>query len=151
MRLLRVMSVLVRQHYTLLSTECEIFLSMLVKFLDADKPMWLRVIAIEVLHAITADPPSLRSFCEYYDMQAHSTKIFRDMVRLGRALFLSHPGHSRPALISRCYSRQVNAIGGFMQSLFQTTEKDKLSIVPTPPDHGVYLAMLDKSEPPSVG
>uniref|UniRef100_A0A7N6ALB8 Protein MON2 homolog n=1 Tax=Anabas testudineus TaxID=64144 RepID=A0A7N6ALB8_ANATE len=37
MRLLRVVSVLIKHFYTLLVTECEIFLSLLVKFLDGEK------------------------------------------------------------------------------------------------------------------
>ena len=37
-------------------TECEIFLSLLVKFLDADKPQWQRVMAIEVIHSLCVQP-----------------------------------------------------------------------------------------------
>ena len=33
-------------------TECEIFLSIIVKFLDADKPFWQRTVALEVLHQV---------------------------------------------------------------------------------------------------
>ncbi len=42
-------------------TQCEIFLSMLVKFLDSDKPMWQRTLAIEILHAFCNQPALLRS------------------------------------------------------------------------------------------
>ena len=30
-------------------TECEIFLTLLVKFLDPEKPLWQRALALEVL------------------------------------------------------------------------------------------------------
>ncbi|ELK27674.1 Protein MON2 like protein [Myotis davidii] len=72
-------------------TECEIFLSLLVKFLDADKPQWLRAVAVESIHRLCVQPQLLRSFCQSYDMKQHSTKVFRDI---------------------------VNALGSFIQSLF---------------------------------
>ncbi|KAI1239326.1 hypothetical protein IHE44_0012444, partial [Lamprotornis superbus] len=91
MRLLRVVSVLIKQFYSLLVTECEIFLSLLVKFLDADKPQWLRAVAVESIHRLCVQPQLLRCFCQSYDMKQHSTKVFRDI---------------------------VNALGSFIQSLF---------------------------------
>ncbi|KAF4792345.1 hypothetical protein TURU_121228 [Turdus rufiventris] len=59
MRLLRVVSVLIKQFYSLLVTECEIFLSLLVKFLDADKPQWLRAVAVESIHRLCVQPQLL--------------------------------------------------------------------------------------------
>lgn len=41
-------------------TECEIFLSLLVKFLEIDKPIWQRVLAVEVLHQLAVQPRLLR-------------------------------------------------------------------------------------------
>lgn len=41
-------------------TECEIFLSLLVKFLDADKPQWLRAVAVESIHRLCVQPQLLR-------------------------------------------------------------------------------------------
>ncbi|XP_035282271.1 protein MON2 homolog isoform X3 [Anguilla anguilla] len=91
MRLLRVVSVLIKHFYSLLVTECEIFLSLLVKFLDGEKPQWLRAVAVESIHRLCVQPHLLRSFCQSYDMKQHSTKVFRDI---------------------------VNALGSFIQSLF---------------------------------
>ncbi|XP_065066543.1 protein MON2 homolog isoform X1 [Rhopilema esculentum] len=79
MRLLRIVSILIKQFYTLLVTECEIFLSLLVKFLDADKPFWQRALALEVLHSLCVQPQLLRSFCQFYDLQEHSTKVFHEI------------------------------------------------------------------------
>ncbi|XP_061085397.1 protein MON2 homolog isoform X2 [Conger conger] len=91
MRLLRVVTVLIKHFYSLLVTECEIFLSLLVKFLDGEKPQWLRAVAVESIHRLCVQPHLLRSFCQSYDMKPHSTKVFRDI---------------------------VNALGSFIQSLF---------------------------------
>ena len=80
MRLLRIVAVLIQNYYKLLITECEIFLSLLVKFLDSEKPMWQRATALEVLNKLCAKHQLIRNFCESYDMKAHSTKIFEEIV-----------------------------------------------------------------------
>ncbi|RWS27584.1 protein MON2-like protein, partial [Leptotrombidium deliense] len=83
MRLLRIVNVLIQKFYTLLITESEIFLSLLVKFLECDKPNWQRAIALEVIHKMC--------------MQSNliSSKIFRDIVTaLGvytQSMFISPP------------------------------------------------------------
>ncbi|XP_076369562.1 mon2 homolog, regulator of endosome-to-Golgi trafficking isoform X2 [Tachypleus tridentatus] len=91
MRLLRIVSVLIQKYYIMLVTECEIFLSLVVKFLDGDKPQWQRALALEVLHKMCIQHELLKSFCESYDMKPHSTKILQDI---------------------------VNALGSYIQSLF---------------------------------
>lgn len=79
-RLLRVVSLLIQKYHSILVTECEIFLSLIVKFLDVDKPSWQRSLALEVLHKIIVQPPLLTQFCESYDMKDHATNIFQDIV-----------------------------------------------------------------------
>uniref|UniRef100_A0A673LAY6 Protein MON2 homolog n=1 Tax=Sinocyclocheilus rhinocerous TaxID=307959 RepID=A0A673LAY6_9TELE len=138
MRLLRVVSVLIKHFYSLLVTECEIFLSLLVKFLDGEKPQWLRAVAVESVHRLCVQPHLLQSFCQSYDMKQHSTKVFRDI---------------------------VNALGSFIQSLFILPSAGNASSTSTPAGHththtfarwsyrGVFLLsleMLDKVEPPSI-
>ncbi|XP_015915930.1 protein MON2 homolog isoform X2 [Parasteatoda tepidariorum] len=91
MRLLRIVSILIQRYYKILVTECEIFLSLVVKFLDVDKPPWQRALALEVLHKMCIQPELLKSFCQSYDMKPHSTKIFKDI---------------------------VNALGSYVQSMF---------------------------------
>ncbi|XP_051740951.1 protein MON2 homolog isoform X2 [Ctenopharyngodon idella] len=105
MRLLRVVSVLIKHFYSLLVTECEIFLSLLVKFLDGEKPQWLRAVAVESVHRLCVQPHLLRSFCQSYDMKQHSTKVFRDI---------------------------VNALGSFIQSLFILPNTGNTSSTGTP-------------------
>lgn len=91
MRLLRVVSILIQKYHSLLVTECEIFLSLIVKFLDPDKPTWQRSLALEVLHKMTVQPELLNSFCKCYDLNKHTTSIFQDI---------------------------VNSLGAYVQSLF---------------------------------
>ncbi|KPJ19291.1 Protein MON2-like [Papilio machaon] len=91
MRLLRLVSIIVHKYHQVLVTECEIFLSLTIKFLDPDKPLWQRALALEVLHKMTIQPHLLKAFCECYDMKPHATNIFQDI---------------------------VNALGAYVQSLF---------------------------------
>jgi hypothetical protein len=78
-RLLRVVCILIRSYFTLLITECEIFLSLLIKLLEPDKPVWQRSLAIECLHKIIIHQNLVKLFCLSYDMQPHASKILRDL------------------------------------------------------------------------
>ena len=42
-------------------TECEIFLSLLVKFLDPERPPWQRTLVLEVLTRLCSHPALVRS------------------------------------------------------------------------------------------
>ena len=51
-KLLRVVSILILEYHSLLTTETEIFLSLVMKFLDPDKPSWQNSMALEVVHQV---------------------------------------------------------------------------------------------------
>lgn len=72
-------------------TECEIFLSLLLKFLESDKLGWQRAIALDVLHKIVVQPHLLRysdslSFLFFswfslnYDERPNATKVVEGMM-----------------------------------------------------------------------
>lgn len=48
------------------TTECEIFLSLLIKFLDPEKPGWQRCLALEVLHKLSTQPTLIRYVFKNY-------------------------------------------------------------------------------------
>ncbi|KAL2776123.1 protein MON2-like protein isoform 4 [Daubentonia madagascariensis] len=169
MRLLRVVSVLIKQFYSLLVTECEIFLSLLVKFLDADKPQWLRAVAVESIHRLCVQPQLLRSFCQSYDMKQHSTKVFRDIVNaLGsfiQSLFLVPPtgnpattnqagNNNSGGSVSAPANTGMVGIGGGVTLLpafeYRGTWIPILTITVQGSAKATYLEMLDKVEPPTI-
>ncbi|KAI8578525.1 hypothetical protein K450DRAFT_272753 [Umbelopsis ramanniana AG] len=80
MRLTRVIYILVKQFSNILIMETEIFLSMFVKVLEPDHPLWQRVLAMEIFRGVCADPTLIRSIYNWYDKQASSTDIFQDMI-----------------------------------------------------------------------
>ncbi|XP_048464034.1 protein MON2 homolog isoform X4 [Rhincodon typus] len=169
MRLLRVVSVLIKHFYSLLVTECEIFLSLLVKFLDGDKPQWLRAVAVECIHRLCVQPQLLRSFCQSYDMKPHSTKVFRDIVNaLGsfiQSLFITPSTGSNP--IS---NMQTGTSGGGGPATAQNGSGTSANVGLTPQpafeyrgtwipilntsvqgtSKAAYLELLDKVEPPTI-
>ncbi|XP_018408425.1 PREDICTED: protein MON2 homolog isoform X5 [Nanorana parkeri] len=170
MRLLRVVSVLIKQFYGLLVTECEIFLSLLVKFLDADKPQWLRAVAVESIHRLCVQPQLLRSFCQSYDMKQHSTKVFRDIVNaLGsfiQSLFLI-PSTGNPSITSNPNASSSSVGPAANQSTSgMVAAAGSASVLPAFEYRGTwipimtisvqgsakatYLEMLDKVEPPTI-
>ena len=70
-------------------TECEIFLSLVVRLLEPDKPVWQRAVALEVIHKLAVRDDIITSFCTSYDMKPHSTKIVQ--VRPRAAALLPSP------------------------------------------------------------
>ena len=76
-RLLRILNVIITKYYAMLITESEIFLSLLIKFLENDKPNWQRAVALEVLYKLCTQPNLIKSFCLFYDMKPNSSKILK--------------------------------------------------------------------------
>uniref|UniRef100_A0AAQ5YSR5 Protein MON2 homolog n=1 Tax=Amphiprion ocellaris TaxID=80972 RepID=A0AAQ5YSR5_AMPOC len=170
MRLLRVVSVLIKHFYSLLVTECEIFLSLLVKFLDGEKPQWLRAVAVESVHRLCVQPHLLRSFCQSYDMKQHSTKVFRDIVNalgsfiqslfivpnVGNAAAVSAPAGGS-GLGAQGTAQGGPGTGGVSGTLttqaafeYRGTWIPLMTVSVQGSAKATYLEMLDKVEPPSI-
>nr|CAB3263902.1 protein MON2 homolog [Phallusia mammillata] len=158
MRLLRVVSILLKKYHSLLVTESEIFLSLLIKFLDTDKPSWQRALAIEVISQLCAQPKLLKSFCVSYDMQPHSTKIFHNLVSsLGS--FIQNIFIQAQTTPSNLQLGQQEAQNGSSNGMTTQLNFEYHGIIlplvslPTGTSNSVkymYLEMLEKAQPPSV-
>ena len=79
-KLLRVVGILILEYHDILTTESEIFLSLIMKFLDPDKPPWQNGGALEVIHKIVVRPNLITFMTEKFDMNDHSTNVFQDMI-----------------------------------------------------------------------
>ena len=79
-KLLHVVAVLILQYHDLLTTETEIFLSLIMKFLDPDKPSLQNGSALEVIHKIVVQPKLMAFICTQFDMNEHSTNVFKDII-----------------------------------------------------------------------
>ncbi|GAN02041.1 protein MON2 homolog isoform X3 [Mucor ambiguus] len=81
MRLTRVVSILIKKFNEILVMECEIFLTMFVKILEPENPLWLRVLAMEIFKGVCSDAQLTTSIYKWYDGQNNSsTNVFRDMI-----------------------------------------------------------------------
>ncbi|KAG5311481.1 MON2 protein, partial [Acromyrmex insinuator] len=167
MRLLRVVSILIQKYHSLLVTECEIFLSLIVKFLDPDKPTWQRALALEVLHKMTVQADLLTNFCECYDLKPHATNIFQDIVNsLGayvHSLFvnphmMSQTGTNILHYVLNDYKINVLSVVLLIGFCFKFMAKYIFIIIfkmlvatfTSGQAKPTYLEMLDKVEPPQI-
>ncbi|XP_055644206.1 protein MON2 homolog [Toxorhynchites rutilus septentrionalis] len=161
MRLLRVVSILIQKYHSLLVTECEIFLSLIVKFLDPDKPSWQRSLALEVLHKMTIQPDLLISFCRCYDLKDHATNIFQDIINsLGtyvQSLFVNSQlmnntvggtqGQASALIGGLPVGPGISPQPGF---LFRGVFLPLVVTFPSGQSKSTFLEMLDKMEPPVI-
>ena len=86
-RLMRIVFVILKNYFELLVTESEIFLSLLTKFLDVDRPLWQKALAIEIFHKISVETRLIELIILNYDMKEHTVKIF-SLITSGIALFI---------------------------------------------------------------
>uniref|UniRef100_A0A914UNH9 Protein MON2 homolog n=1 Tax=Plectus sambesii TaxID=2011161 RepID=A0A914UNH9_9BILA len=151
MRLLRVVCVLITRFYDLLVTECEIFLTLILKFMESDKLPWQRGLALETLHRITAKPDLLRSFCISYDLKPHSAKVLQSIVSglagFVQASFLKPESHNQSSKEEDGSDGNGQAIGqpGF---LYRGIWIPLCFISAQGSPKTLLLELLDKHEPP---
>ncbi|RHZ78300.1 hypothetical protein Glove_166g199 [Diversispora epigaea] len=167
MRLMRVVYILFRQFNDILVMECEIFLTMFIKNLEPDTPLWQRVISMEIFRGICADASLLRSIYHLYDKQGQSTHIFQDMVNGFKKLATEKPqalGVGSHSLVGHLHQGRESmdlsgitgvVVGGSGQvdsaglNVLNSTMKvecidqlDKVDPPPIPETYLYYLALL---------
>ena len=124
-RLIRIVFVLIKNYFELLITETEIFLSLLTKFLDADRPLWQKALAIEVFHKISVETKIIQLLVVNYDMKLHPEKIF-SLITGGIALFIQslflnaassqlHGSQSSSSSLSSSSSQSANSSASMQQ------------------------------------
>ncbi|XP_055839382.1 protein MON2 homolog isoform X2 [Episyrphus balteatus] len=157
MRLLRLVAILIEKYHTLLVTECEIFLSLIVKFLDPDKPNWQRALALEVIHKMVTKPHLISFFCMSYDLKNHATNIVKDMINaLGiyvRHSFIHVSSVFNGNAISVGNVQNANSSGNALQQsgfMFRGYFLPLAAKFEPSTPKSVYLEMLDKAEPPTI-
>ncbi|KAK6024628.1 hypothetical protein OSTOST_09559, partial [Ostertagia ostertagi] len=79
MRLVRIILCLISLYHQLLPTECEIFLSSLIKFVDVDRRGWQRALSLEALHRVVVRPDIVRWLCENFDARSNSIKVLEHL------------------------------------------------------------------------
>ena len=91
MRVTRVVYILIKQFNEILMMECEIFLSIFIKVLESDNPLWQRVLSMEIFRGVCGDALLLRFIYRWYDRQESSTDVFKDMITAFNRLATENP------------------------------------------------------------
>ncbi|TDG45537.1 hypothetical protein AWZ03_008043 [Drosophila navojoa] len=163
MRLLRLVAILIQKYHTILVTECEIFLSLIIKFLDPDKPHWQRALALEVIHKLVTRSTLIAFFCKSYDLKNHATHIVHDMIAamgsyvryslINASAVLSNGGQQaigasgqQPSTLAALSSGGNNQCGFMFRGAYLPLVA---SFAPGLPK-AVYLEMLDKLDAPNI-
>ncbi|KAF1930817.1 uncharacterized protein M421DRAFT_99412 [Didymella exigua CBS 183.55] len=78
-RIIRILNLIIRNHLTILPSECEIALGLLNHMLDPQaSQLWKRALCLEVFRGIYADPRLLLAIYHQFDAQDGKKKIFGD-------------------------------------------------------------------------
>ncbi|XWS42471.1 hypothetical protein CRYUN_Cryun16bG0016700 [Craigia yunnanensis] len=78
---LRSVSHIIRLYSSSLITECEVFLSMLIKLTFLDLPLWHRILVLEILRGFCVEARTLRILFQNFDMHPKNTNVVEGMVK----------------------------------------------------------------------
>ena len=107
-RLIRTVVVLIQLYHIVLPNECEMFLSMFVRMLEPEYPLWKRILSLEALKTVCSTPSLLYHCFVAYDENPPATKIFGSIAHaLGRFVHQTQldtggsgsAGHADPSAI----------------------------------------------------
>ncbi|XWS58298.1 hypothetical protein CRYUN_Cryun08bG0021900 [Craigia yunnanensis] len=78
---LRSVSHIIRLYSSSLITECEVFLSMLIKLTFLDLPLWHRILVLEILRGFCVEARTLRILFQNFDMHPKNTNVVESMIK----------------------------------------------------------------------
>ncbi|XP_048323990.2 uncharacterized protein LOC107412268 isoform X2 [Ziziphus jujuba] len=88
---LRSVAHIIRLYSSSLITECEVFLSMLLKVIFLDLPLWHRILVLEILRGFCVEARTLRILFQNFDMNPKNTNVVEGMVKaLARVVSCVH-------------------------------------------------------------
>ncbi|KAG6852839.1 hypothetical protein C0991_008678, partial [Blastosporella zonata] len=103
LRCTRVVFLLLKQFSSELTTESEVFLILLIKIFSEDgdgsgdhgphhaRPLWMKVLAMEIMRGLCSDAELMRSVWDRYDAQNSGAKVFASLVTALKRLITEKP------------------------------------------------------------
>ncbi|KAG6901567.1 hypothetical protein C0995_010501 [Termitomyces sp. Mi166 len=105
LRCTRVVFLLLKQFSEELTTESEVFLTLLIKIFSDDgdasgdhghgshhvRPLWMKVLAMEIMRGLCSDAELMRNVWDRYDAQESGAKIFASLVTALKRLITEKP------------------------------------------------------------
>ncbi|ORX90356.1 hypothetical protein K493DRAFT_409906 [Basidiobolus meristosporus CBS 931.73] len=142
-RLIRVIYLLIKEFNENLVMECEVFLTMFVKMLGQENPLWQRILSMEVFRGICLDNALVRSIYRHYDRKK-STHVFHDIVNA-----IGHLAIENPSVVGTGGGGSSGLPAGDGGHASGATSDTKLSVV-TSIMKIQCIDQLDKAEPPAI-
>lgn len=78
---LRCVAHIIRLYSSSLTTESEVFLSMLVRVIALDLPLWHRILVLEILRGFCVEARTLRILFQNFDLHPNNSNIVEGMVK----------------------------------------------------------------------
>ncbi|KAM3287601.1 protein MON2 isoform X3 [Capsicum chacoense] len=78
---LRSVANIIRHYSSSLITESEVFLSMLVRVISLDLPLWHRILVLEILRGFCVEARTMRILFHNFDMHPKNTNVVESMVK----------------------------------------------------------------------
>lgn len=75
LRVMRCVSVLVKEYHRHLQVETEVFITLVFRMLDQGYPMWHRMLSLEAIHAFCLDPEILYFLFSSFDERPPSSPV----------------------------------------------------------------------------
>ncbi|RAL17440.1 putative endosomal peripheral membrane protein (Mon2) [Aspergillus homomorphus CBS 101889] len=164
-RAIRILSVLLKRHMSLLPAECEMALGLVTHLLEPDGTSpWKRVLCMELFRGLYAEPGLVRLIYSLYDGEERRKNILKDhmaaLVRLAsekpsligvsaRSTVPLRSEHSR-SVTEEQITLEAGGVAGVIGASVPITDSDapgissQWSVVRTP-----FMELLDKTESPS--
>ncbi|KZT66278.1 hypothetical protein DAEQUDRAFT_470892 [Daedalea quercina L-15889] len=187
LRATRVVFLLLKQFSGELKTESEVFLMMLIKIVGSDgdadpaesghphgpRPLWMRVLAMEIMRGLCSDAELIRNIWERYDAEEGGSKVFTSLIAALKRLVTE-----KPALLGVCtqmfgvgvptssgsnsdltgYGLDVGGVAGMVATAASATVSAGLSMIGSESGlslHGSSMKLqcidqLDKADSPNI-
>ncbi|GBG74470.1 hypothetical protein CBR_g18881 [Chara braunii] len=78
--LLRTVGSVVRFYSSVITTEVEVFLTMLIRAMDMELPLWYRISVLEILRGFCVEARMLKTIFQIFDMRPKNTNVVADLV-----------------------------------------------------------------------
>lgn len=143
-RLMRIVFILIKNYFELLITENEIFLSLLIKYLDFDRPQWQKILALEIFFKLFQDSQLIRLFLVNYDMKQHTEKILFTILQSISNLIVNLFIKNNPTTSTNQQHQQLSANSQTALFIYKDVIISLISL------NNYYLDNWDKNDIPQI-
>ncbi|CAJ0579448.1 unnamed protein product, partial [Mesorhabditis spiculigera] len=152
MRLIRILVHLIGHYHQLLATECEIFLSLLLKFLESDKLGWQRALSLEALHRLLSQGSFLLWLVRHFDKKASAVKVCENSFKgvasyVASAFTRNNFSSSNSDGNGADFSNGPNSVPN---AGFRINGSGLIPLVDIQSKRGLFLEYLEKHDAPQV-